>query len=423
MRLTDVEKRMLDGGYGAARQKAMELIVRYAGVLGADSLCRVTWADLFCGCHAYLDVVKSTAFDTVFSKMSLCSDETVILDNMAGECVCYSGVEADTSETPLHMYMPKEKRERDMAWLKRFVDAGVVLSGNCIPYLTGFIPMRGEHFVSCESSAVLIMNSLWGAMANGDGIEASFCAAVCGRTPEWGFHLHEKRAATISVNIACDPHDVHDWDVMGHALGVKLAPGSVPFLTGRFSKPDIFKLKAFSAALACTAGTEMMHIEGLTPEGPDKRSAFQGKACRDFITITKKDLEASKQFLTPHNKDKIDYISLGCPHYHIEEIRKTAGMLDGKKIHPATILHIWTTGPFKHMADRCGYTKTIENAGGLILTGSCPSTRGYPKGVAAAAYDSVKQRLSAAQETDAKLYYGTLPQLIASAVSGFWEEK
>ena len=36
LRLTDPEKAMLDGRSGRARQKAMELLVRYAEALGAE---------------------------------------------------------------------------------------------------------------------------------------------------------------------------------------------------------------------------------------------------------------------------------------------------------------------------------------------------------------------------------------------------
>ena len=57
----------------------------------------------------------------------------------------------------------------------------------------------------------------------------------------------------------------------------------------------------------------------------------------------------------------------------------------------------------------------------FVLTGSCPSTRGYPAGVRTAAYDSAKQRMSAAQETDATLFYGSRQECLQSAVSGFWE--
>ena len=66
-------------------------------------------------------------------------------------------------------------------------------------------------------------------------------------------------------------------------------------------------------------------------------------------------------------------------------------------------------------------TDTIEASGALLLTASCPSTRGYPDGVRTAAYDSAKQRLSAAQETDALLFYGSQQECLRSAISGYWE--
>ena len=421
MNLTDDEKRMLEGDEGPARQKAIQLILRYAEILGADRLCRVTWADLFCGAHGYLDVVKSDNFDEIFSRMSLCSDDPVHLKKMDKGCVCYSGVEADCTEVPDQMLMTSGKKTRNLDLLNRFVDSGVVLSGNCIPYLTGFVPLFGEHFVSCESSAVLFMNALWGACGNGDGIEASFCAAVCGRTPYWGKHRVENRAGTDLVILGSNPETVHDWDILGHALGEKLPAFSIPVIEGVKTRPGAIELKAFFSALACAAGTEMCHITGLTPEAITRNQAFAGQKSNHRIEINDADVRRSKSVLNLHGSQKIDYISLGCPHYHIDELRKIAAYLSGKKIHPDTRVDLWTTGPFKYMADRCGYTKTIEDTGAKLLTGSCPSTRGYPKGIRTAAYDSAKQRMSAAQETKAKLFYGSLTECLDAAVSGYWE--
>jgi len=74
------------------------------------------------------------------------------------------------------------------------------------------------------------------------------------------------------------------------------------------------------------------------------------------------DLAKSVEHLNGHDRQPIDYISLGCPHYHIDGVRRIAEFLDGRRIHPDTLLHAWTAGPFKYMADRCGYTRTIEKA-------------------------------------------------------------
>ncbi|MFO7713587.1 aconitase X [Desulfosarcina sp.] len=421
MKLSDKEKMILDGQKGLVKQKAMELIVRYCRVVGAETLCKVTWADLFCGSHHYLDVVPSDDFDVIFSKMSLCSSEIVNLEKMDAQCICFSGVDADCSEVSDGMLMSPEKKARNARFLSRFVDAGVVLSGNCIPYLTGFIPLMGEHFVSCESSAVLFMNSAWGACGNGDGIEASFCAAVCGRTPLAGKHLPENRIGTDLVVVDIEPRSVHDWDLLGYTLGRQLPPHSIPVLTGDYPRPTSIQLKAFFASLACAAGTELCHIVGLTPEAGTHGQALNHRKPNLTIEIGAVDMTASLQELSGHGREKIDYVSLGCPHYHIDELRRIAAYLDGKRIHPDTTVHLWTAGTIKHMADRCGYTETIEDAGARLLTGSCPSTRGYPDGVRSAAYDSAKQRISAAQETDAKLFYGSWKACLQSAISGYWE--
>lgn len=421
MHLTGRQKAILDGVNGDAARSAMALIVRYGRVLGAERLCRVTWADLFCGAHHYLDVVGSQDFDRIFSTMSLCSPQTVRLDRMAAGCICYSGIEVDCSELPDQMLAGARRKARNLADLSRFVDAGVVLSGTCVPYLLGFLPLAGEHFVSTESSAVLFLNSMLGACGNGDGIEASFCAAVCGYTPLWGNHLPENRRATHVVEIDSNPRSVHDWDLLGCAVGGQLPPMAVPLVRGPFARPDAIRLKAFFAALACAAGTEICHIAGLTPEAGAAAVQPAGGAAPDPIRVTQADAAEALAGLNRHRREAIDYISLGCPHYHIEELRRVAGFLDGRRIHPDTRVDIWTAGPFKYMADRCGYTASIEKAGARLLTGSCPSTRGYPEGVRTAAYDSAKQRMSAAQETDARLYYGSLEQCLQTAVSGVWE--
>ena len=105
MFLTDDDKRILDGEKGAAPQKAMELVIRYGEIIGAEKLCFVTWADLFCGFHDYLDVARSSDFDEVFSKMALCTADTVPLKQMASGCVCYSAVEPDCTEVPEKLFM------------------------------------------------------------------------------------------------------------------------------------------------------------------------------------------------------------------------------------------------------------------------------------------------------------------------------
>ena len=100
--LSDVENRIIDGEGGKLKQVAMQNIVRYAEILGAESLCEVTKATVFCGAHHYLETCKSENFDVVFSKMNMASDEVLIFDTTYDNCY----VQSDVCPCDHHAYRP-----------------------------------------------------------------------------------------------------------------------------------------------------------------------------------------------------------------------------------------------------------------------------------------------------------------------------
>ena len=51
VKLTEYEQEMLSGVHGALKQQAIKKVVEYANVLGAEELCEVTMAHVFCGAH------------------------------------------------------------------------------------------------------------------------------------------------------------------------------------------------------------------------------------------------------------------------------------------------------------------------------------------------------------------------------------
>ena len=78
MKLNDAEKAMFDGKHGLAKQKAMDLLMRYGEALGAERLVDVknvagTWN---AGSPA-LKPFAEKGMDAVFSKFNLDSDEVV----------------------------------------------------------------------------------------------------------------------------------------------------------------------------------------------------------------------------------------------------------------------------------------------------------------------------------------------------------
>ncbi len=48
--------------------------------------------------------------------------------------------------------------------LEYYRSAGIALAGSCVPYLTGWVPLMGEHFVTSESHVILMCNSIWGGL-------------------------------------------------------------------------------------------------------------------------------------------------------------------------------------------------------------------------------------------------------------------
>ena len=422
MELSDSEKRMLDGEEGLLKQKAMEKVVQYANVLGAEELCKVTKAHLFCGSHPYLGAMKSDDFDEVVSEMHFCSPEKVIFDRVDHECYCQSDVGPMCPLNWQKMRVSEKEHARNMDYLKRYLDAGVQLVGTCIPYLTGFIPLMGEHYVSSESHAVLMMNSLWGACGHADGLEAGFWSAVCARTPLWGLHRMDNRKGTHVFHIDCPSESLLDWDLLGYTIGRKTPTHSVPVLASGFNRPDIVKLKSAFASMATTGGPEMCHIVGITPEARTLEEALGGSPAAEVIRITREDIEESMDMLCEKGSGKIDFISLGCPHYTIDQLARVANFLKGKKVNPEVELQVWTASPIRETADRCGYTKTIEDSGANFLTSSCPLTsEKVPPGARAMAFDSAKQAHYINPGTEAKVFYGSMEDCLASAISGYWE--
>lgn len=422
LKLTDFEKGILVGSDGKLKQKAMEKIVEYANILGAEELCEVTKAHLFCGAHGYLEAVKSDDIEEVISQMHLCSSEKLSFEKMA--CFCQSDCGPMDPINFAKMGCIEKEGELNREYLDYYLDAGINLVGSCVPYLTGFIPLMGEHYVSSESHAILVLNSIFGACGNADGLEIGFWSAICGRIPKWGNHIMSNRKGTHVFNINCKAETNMDWDLMGYTIGRKLPAHAVPILNGNFNRPDIDKLKYCYAAMATTSGPEMCHIVGITPEARTLEEALGGVEPNEVIEIGEKDIEESRKILCEKGNEKIYYISLGCPHYSIEELRKISDFLEGKKVSEDIILHVWTANPIKETADRCKYTEKIENAGGVVLTSSCPLTSDKkPEGAGGIAFDSAKQAHYIKPGTSAKVYYGSLTDCLKSAISGKWEGK
>ncbi len=424
--LTGEEQAILQGVEGPLRQLALKNIVRYGEILGAKELCPVTKATVFCGAHNYLKVLDSTDETEIFSKMNLLSGDNIVAFDQI-DCNCYA--QSCVSVCDRAEYAALGQSEALFAKNQRFLDmaqqAGVIVTGSCSPYLTGWLPVRGEHFVTTESSVTILGNSLWGACGNSDGIEAAFWSAICGRTPKWGKHLPENRFGTHLYRVTAKPQTITDWELMGRAIGKQLPSGAVPVVVGDFGFVDFNRIRYFMTTCSISSNCELCHLVGITPDAPTIEAAFGGHPCLGETTITQQDLaEAYASYCSP-GEGSVDLVSLGCPHYDIHQIQQAAAYLKGKKVAPGVTLMLWTAYPIKHMADVNGYTAIIEEAGGHIYTGTCPTTIGacLLGNRQAIVMDSLKQIKSVHNEVDSPVYYGDMQHCLDAAVHGCWKEE
>ncbi len=426
MKLTPYEQEMLDGTHGRLKQVALENIVSYAEILGADELCTVTKATVFCGNHAYQSACNAPDFETVFTEMNLCRSEKIVFDEIAPEC------HAQTCVAPCDMYdyktfnQSEEFFNRNNYFVEECSKAGVIIAGTCSPYLNGWIPVKGEHFVTTESSMTTLGNSLWGACCNSDGIEAAFWSAICGRTPKWGYHTDEYRKGTHLVEVKTELHTIIDWEVLGTAIGKKLPPNANPVLVGEFKNVDFNKIRCFLVALSIASNCRMVHIVGVTPEAATVEMAFGGNEAKDTYVITDEEMQAAYDSCTyPGESDEIELVSLGCPHYDIDQIKKVAEYMKGKKVKDGLLFMVWTEYPIKHMADINGFTKIIEEAGGHIFTSTCPTTIGdvFLSKHKAHVYDSNKQAGSVRSEFDGPVFYTDMYNCMEIAITGTIKEE
>jgi hypothetical protein len=114
--LDHYEERLLAGKEGRLKQVCLENILRYAEILGADQLCEVTKATVFCGAHNYLNVKPTDKPDVLFFRMNLAVDEIIPFDRTYGNCYLGAVRGCELSEAPSAVHHPGDFQQlRDVS--------------------------------------------------------------------------------------------------------------------------------------------------------------------------------------------------------------------------------------------------------------------------------------------------------------------
>jgi len=344
---------MLAGEQGRATRKAMEILVALGTIYGAEKLLPVASVQVAgvsydnlgdAGLHFLNEMAQGGGKARVLTTLNPAGMD---IENWQA-----LGIDAD--------FAAKQEKV-----IEAFARMNVITNCTCTPYLTGNVPHFGEHIAWAESSAVCYANSVLGARSNREGGPSALAAALTGRTPAYGMHLEQNRSPQITFQVDFDLPGNDDFGVLGKVIGDQLqsrAEVSIPYIRG-VVRASLEQLKSFSASLATYGGAALFHMESITPE------AGRFELPDEVIAVSPGELEVAKSQLTDSEVNEADFVSLGCPHLSIKEIARIAELLEGKQV----VKEFWiTTGrPTKQIADRMGYTATIEASGAKIAADTC----------------------------------------------------
>src|SRR5690606_29272523 len=188
-----------DGSQGNAVAAAMDLLIRYGDILGAE---RLVETDNVCGAFIFgprhSKVLDTTDPVTLFSEWALDSRERLDVPPVrAHQCIQLIGPR-DHQNWKLQS-LTEDNNQEITASEDYLSSLGVSILNTCTPYHVGNVPTRGEHCAWMESSAIPYINSVLGARTNTEGRESTAAAMLTARIPYVGLHVPENRYATHLV--------------------------------------------------------------------------------------------------------------------------------------------------------------------------------------------------------------------------------
>ena len=397
MQLTKEEERMLSGEEGYSARKSMEILTALGDIYGADQLIKVGSVQVAGVSYhnlgdAGLEFLNELAKDGRVKVLTTLNPAGMDLENWR----------------PLGI--SEEFAAKQNLVIDAFRRMGILISCTCTPYLIGNLPRYGEHVAWSESSAVTFANSVIGARTNREGGPSALAAAFVGKTPRYGLHLDEKRVPNVHVQVNANLTKLSDWGALGYSIGKK-AENKIPYITG-IKEAELDELKSFCASVVTYGTQPLFYMLGITP------GAEHMSVPKDSATVEERDIKEAYDNINDQVTD-IELVCVGCPHCSIKEIAQIAELLEGKKVAEKTEFWVATSRVAKQIADKRGYTETIERAGGKFACDTCMAVAPLKGRFKSLATTSAKGCFYSRQNGMATKM-GSLQECVDAAVTGKW---
>jgi len=398
MELTKEEEQMFIGDRGEGIQKAMEIIVALGKIYNAEKLIRITSVQVSGVSYKNLGDAGIEFLEEWSKKGGKISVKTIL--NPAGMDL----------ENWKKLGFKEEFAKKQLRVIDAFKKMGISPVCSCTPYLIDKLPKFGEHIAWGESSAVAFANSVIGARTNREGGPSALAAAICGRTACYGFHLNENRRADFIFNVNCEVKDFSDFGALGNMIG-KIVKNKVPYIRG-IKETNQDNLKVLGASMAASGAVALFHIDDITPEAKMKNMMNESA---EKITIDS--LDDGYNSLNS-NVEEIDFVSIGCPHASVEELKRIAELVKGKKLKS----ELWVTTSKQTSKKAKEYVRIIEASGGKVLNDTCLIVAPIEDfGFKNLATNSGKAAFYAPTYSKLNVRFGSLEKCINAAISGRWK--
>ena len=319
MKLTPEDLADLHGERGKARQMAMRILVRILPVFGARKFLDITAA------HIDSSLFQGDATLEFAERLSGWGAKVTVHTTLN-----VSGVDEHGWE---RWAVPADWADKARRQMVAYQSMGCKPTWTCAPYQESERPALGQQVAWGESSAVVFVNSVLGARTARYPDLLDICAAITGRAPSAGLHLEENRRGQVLYYLGdVSPKVMEDdsfYGVLGHLIGSDTG-SFIPVIDGLERSPGEDNLKALGAAMASAGAVALYHIIDVTPEAPDQKTAFGGKAPLRRVEITMDWLRSVRRELTTADGDRLDLIALGSPHFSLNEFAVLSNLVQGK---------------------------------------------------------------------------------------------
>ena len=320
LELTDEDQALLDGGRGPAAAFAMRLLTKFADSVGAPRFLDIESAHID-GC-LYLGLASLDFVERLVSLGGRVRTPTTLnvgsLDLLHPET--FRGAD--------------DVRQNGRRLMEAHLQLGCVNTFTCAPYQTRYRPRFGAQIAWGESNAIAFANSVIGARTERYGDFIDLSCALTGRAPEFGLHVTDNRRARTRVEIESIPEEWQDNTLISVAVGHLLGRlgGDVAAIVGLPGETSEDDLKALGAAAASSGAVALFHAVGLTPEAPTIEAAFHGERPGREVKFSAENLrEAVRSLSTLPDGARLDAISLGTPHFSLDEFARLMALIPGER--------------------------------------------------------------------------------------------